>query len=149
VASEALVDANILLRLLTNQPPELAQRAAVLLERAEQTGLELVVAPFTIAEVVHVLQSVYHWDRDVVASRLLQFLSTSVVTVLDAAVVTRALTWFLDVRQIAFADAYLSALATARCHGRVVSFDRDLRRLEGIEVIAQPGDLPHGAAGPQ
>jgi hypothetical protein len=40
---EALVDANVLLHYLTNQPPELAEPAAAILETAEQQRTALVL----------------------------------------------------------------------------------------------------------
>lgn len=60
---EALLDANILLRYLTDVPRDLADRVAGILERAEDSGTDLVVAPLIFAEVIYVLQSVYGWSR--------------------------------------------------------------------------------------
>ena len=56
---EALVDANLLLRYLTNEPRRLADRAAATPQGAEQQRTALVVTPLTLAEVVYVLASVY------------------------------------------------------------------------------------------
>jgi predicted nucleic acid-binding protein len=52
------VDANVLLRLITNDPPELAERAASLVERAEQGEVILKVSSIVVAEVVWVLIAV-------------------------------------------------------------------------------------------
>jgi len=49
------VDANILLRLITNDPPDLAERAARLANRAEQGEITLKVTSIVVAEVVWVL----------------------------------------------------------------------------------------------
>ncbi|MEB3337389.1 MAG: PIN domain-containing protein [Leptolyngbyaceae bacterium] len=57
------VDTNIFLRLLTGDPPELAQRAFRLAERAEQGEIRLRVSPMVVAEMVWVLSSFYKYPR--------------------------------------------------------------------------------------
>ena len=51
------VDANVLLRLLTNQPPALARKAQSLMRRAAEGELLLVIPVVVLAEVVWVLRS--------------------------------------------------------------------------------------------
>ena len=145
MAEEALVDANVVLRHLTGQPPALAEEAARLLETAEQQRMNLVLAALTVAEVVYVLESVYGWDRTAIADGLLEFLSADVLVVLDGEAVRQALTWYRDVRRVHFADAYVAALAVQRGHGNMITFDRELRRLAGINTITtgtQPRERP-------
>jgi predicted nucleic acid-binding protein len=131
---EAIVDANILLRYLTNEPREQAERAAVLLESAQALGVTLVVAPLTLADVVCVLESAYQWDRRTLVNGLLQFMTASALQFLEADVVDWALCWYRDLPGLDFADAYVAALAAYRGHGNVMSFDRDLYRVPGITV---------------
>ncbi|MHB0869415.1 MAG: PIN domain-containing protein [Chloroflexota bacterium] len=138
---EAILDANVLLRYLTDEPRELADRVAAILEVAENDRISLVVAPLTLAEVVYVLESVYHWPRKEIADRLLELLSASVLTVVEEDTLARALTWYRDLPGLDFADGYVAAAATVRGHGRVVSFDRHLRRVPGITAITEPDQL--------
>jgi predicted nucleic acid-binding protein len=56
---EALIDANILVRHLTGQPPALARLSVEIMQAAEQSRLSLVVTPLTLAECVWVLETVY------------------------------------------------------------------------------------------
>ena len=56
---EAIVDAHILLRHLTDEPRDLVDRVAAVLKAAERRRIGLVVAPLTVAEGVYVLESVY------------------------------------------------------------------------------------------
>ena len=47
--NEVLADANILVRFLTNEPPDLADRAAVLLIRAGKERMDVVVPPIIMS----------------------------------------------------------------------------------------------------
>jgi predicted nucleic-acid-binding protein len=140
---EAVLDANILLRYLTDQPRELADRVAAILERAEQQRTALIVAPLILAEVVDVLESVYQWPRTDIARGLLDLVSSAVLVVLEQPTVIQAPNWYGADRRLDFADAYVAALAVERGHGTVISSDRDLKRLPAITVI-QDSDTIRG-----
>lgn len=139
---ECLVDANILLRYLTNEPRDLADPAAALLERTEQSAIALVVAPLTLAEVVYVLESVYAWPRRDIALRLSDLIAASVFVVLELEVMAQTLALYRDTAALDFADAYVAALAGSRGRSGVMSFDRELRRVPGIRLIQDPADVP-------
>ena len=139
--SEVVLDANVLLRLLTGEPHDLADRAKAIIAEAERKRVFLVLTPLTLAEVVFVLQSVYDRDRKEVAEQLLDLISAPSLTVLDRPALQQALIWYRDVHGIHFADAYVAAVATARGHGRVASFDRHVGRLPGVTAIQQVADL--------
>jgi predicted nucleic acid-binding protein len=138
---ESILDANILLRLLTDEPREFADRVAAILERAEERRVLLVVASLTLAELIYVLESVYSWPRSDVADGLLRLISASVFVFLDESAIVQALNWYRDRAGLDFADAYIAALAIQRGHRTVVSFDRDLRRLPDITVIQHADDI--------
>jgi predicted nucleic-acid-binding protein len=138
---EAVLDANVLLRYLTDEPRELADLAAGILEAAEARRVALVVASLTLAEVVYVLGSVYHWSRNEIAERLLDLLSASALVVLEQDAIVQALEWYRDVPGLHFADAYVAALALIRGHGMVISFDRALRRVADITLVQDPGAI--------
>ena len=133
--SEALVDANVLVRFLTGEPAEMAERANAILERGSRGELTLTLTPLVVAELVYVLHRVYGWPRALVAERLLELVATDAMQVLEAPVVEQALTWYRDVASVHFPEAYLAALALLRGHGRVASFDRDVHRLPGVLVL--------------
>ena len=138
MAGEAILDSNILLRYLTDEPRQLADRAAAILEEAEANRLALIVVPVVLAEVVYVLEKVYRWGRPDIANRLLELLSASVITFLDSDAVTQTLIWYGEIAGLDFADAFVCATAIVRGHGVVVSFDHDLERLDGVKVVTQP-----------
>jgi predicted nucleic acid-binding protein len=142
--SEAVVDANILLRLLTGMPPELAARARELFRLALERGIALVLAPMILAEVAYVLSRVYQWPRPSVADGLIELLDTEPLVVLERPVVEQMLGWFREHPSLGLPDAYVAALAVSRGHGNVISFDRDLRRIPAVNLIGAPAAVPPG-----
>ncbi len=122
------VDANVLLRFLTGDPPELAGRASRLLERAERDGLPLRVHPVVVAETVWVLQSFYGYSKGEISAALVPLLEHPALRAEGARIVLDALETMAS-SNVDFADAVLAE--TARSRGEcVVSFDKDFRKLE-------------------
>lgn len=138
---EAVVDANILLRFLIDEPRELADRVAAILEAAEQHQVSLVVTALTLAEVVYVLESVYKWERRTIAERLIELITASVLQIAEQNTLKQAPTWYRDIGSLHFADAYIAAVAAAQSHGAVISFDQALRRVPEITLVQDPGPI--------
>ena len=64
------VDADVLLRLLTGDPPAQARKVLALAKKAEAGEVRLRVAPLVVAEVVWTLTSFYGYTRQRVAEVL-------------------------------------------------------------------------------
>lgn len=139
--TEAVLDANILLRHLTGQPPELAQQARGLLQAAERRKIRLTVTALTLAEVVFVLDRTYRWSRHKISSGLQTLLTAGVVHVPEHHILARALALYHNYPRVQFADAYVAAVALER-GAALISFDRDLRGIPRLRLIATPDDLP-------
>ena len=125
-----LVDANILLRFLTKQPPDQADQARRILERGAKGELSLVVEPLILAEVIYVLSGVYSYPIERIQSELLALLSTDAVrleTTLLERVVIEALSKLSA--KLDFPDTYLAARARLS-GGQVVSFDKGFEKLD-------------------
>lgn len=138
---EAVVDANILLRFLIDEPRDLADRVVAIFEAAERHHVALVVTSLTLAEVVYVLESVYKWERRTIADRLLDLVSASVLQIAEQSILTQALAWYRDIGSLHFADAYIAAVAAAQGHGVVISFDRAMRCVPDITLVQDPGPI--------
>lgn len=124
--SDLWVDANVLLRFITGEPQEMAQRALRLIERAEQGEVTLRLSPLVVAEMVWVLSSFYRYSRTQIAEVLLPLITATGV-VLEEAQVVIALDR-MATANVDFVDAFLAE--TARIEGgAVASFDRDFSRL--------------------
>lgn len=132
-APAALLDANILLRYLTGDPEALADRARLLLERAERGEVRLILTPLTVAECVWVLKSFYKRPLPAIAAALQQVMALDGLTTGQEGVVSAALTAMAR-HNVDFADAYLAELAR-RDGLSVATFDLDFGRL-GVSLLA-------------
>jgi predicted nucleic acid-binding protein len=122
------VDANVLLRLITNDPPEMADRATRFVERAEQGEVTLKISSIVVAEVIWVLISFYGYSREQVADVLIAFLTSEGIILESADQVIAAIDRMASVN-VDFVDAYLAESARKN-NEAVASFDRDFKRLD-------------------
>jgi predicted nucleic acid-binding protein len=122
------IDANLILRFLTKQPQDLAERSLRFIQRAEQGEITLQITPLVIAEVVWVLGSFYRYPRPEIAQTLIPFLGTDGLVVQELQQVIQALERMASAN-VDFVDAYLAEIAR-QARGTVASFDRDFRRLD-------------------
>ena len=127
------LDTNVLIRHLTGDPPELAQRATQFLTAAE----ELLVPDLIVAEVVYVLESFYEVERPRVAELVRAIIAFPAITVLDQDLLLRAIEIY-EIDRIDFAEAYLVASAERSDINSVVSFDRSIDRVGTVHRL-EPG----------
>jgi predicted nucleic acid-binding protein len=122
------VDANVLLRFITKDPPALAERSARLMARAERGEVSLYVAPLVLAEVIWVLKSFYKYAMVDIAHVMSALVSATGVAVDDRVTFIRAVELARD-QNVDFIDAFLALQAAA--HGEsVCTFDKtDFKRL--------------------
>ncbi len=129
----AFVDTNILIRHLTGDPPKQARQATAFLAAAE----ELLLADLIVAETVYVLESFYEVPRNRVADLVRAVIAFPPVTVVDEALLLRALEVY-EVNRLDFAEAYLVACAEVSGVGAVASFNRAVSRVPTVRHIV-PG----------
>lgn len=131
------VDANVILRFLTGDPPKMAARALELMKRAEKGDIGLRVSHLIVAEIVWVLSSFYRYAKSQIAEILISFLSSDGIFVESSALLIQALQDMAE-QNVDFIDAYLAALARTQEEG-ICSFDNDFDRLN-ITWVTPPGD---------
>ncbi|MEX2046900.1 MAG: PIN domain-containing protein [Chloroflexota bacterium] len=129
----AWLDANVLIRVLTDQPADLARKAQTLLGRAQKGDLLLVLSVVVVAEVVWVLGRHYGYDRDRIALGLRELVTADGIAAEGADDVLDALALMVD-HNVDFPDAYLAAAANRR-GDLVATFDTDFRKL-GARIVA-------------
>lgn len=129
-ALSAFLDTNVLIRHLTGDPPDMAERATAALAASER----LLVADLVLAECVYVLESFYEVERDRVAELMRAAIALPSIAVLDAPLLLRALEIY-EVDRLDFAEAYLVANAEVTGVGAVMSFDRAIDRVRTIERV--------------
>lgn len=129
--SEAL-DANVLLRHFTGQPPEMAARATTALVQAPPRSF--VLTDLTVAEIVYVLQGPYARPRDEVAQLVEATLALGSVIVDNEALLRRTLDHYAR-RNMDWPDAYLVASVEQRHLDGLLSFDRLDAKIAGLPVV--------------
>jgi len=123
----AFLDTNVLIRHLTDDPPEAAERATRLLEAGEP----LILTDVIVAECVHVLESYYELDPDEVTRLIRSAFDLPCVRTLDPRSLLRALE-IHAVTGIDFPEAYLVSLAEHTGVEQIVSFDRAIDRVPSV-----------------
>ncbi len=117
-----LVDANIVLRYILNDHPELSERAAELLEQNEAF-----LPTEVVCEVVYVLQKVYSVPRKQIQARLCALLDEHLIAAEKTEVLQQALAVYCT-KNLDIVDALLWAYHNVD-HYQVVTFDEKLSKL--------------------
>jgi predicted nucleic-acid-binding protein len=128
-----LLDANVLVRFLTQDDPKQSPASTVLFEKAERREVTLHLDGLALAEAVYVLIGRYGRSRVDVANVLLALVQNAGIETVEADIVTDALRRFAAFN-VDFADAWLAARAARDGHA-IASFDRDLDKFKDIKRI--------------
>jgi len=127
------VDANVLLRFLTGDPPEMAERSARLMSKAEDGEIVLVVSAMVVAEVIWVLKSFYSFSFKDIARVVIPLISADGLETEDCALMVQAIELAQE-KNVDFIDAVL-ALKAVRHEESVCSFDNHFKRLPAHRVV--------------
>jgi predicted nucleic acid-binding protein len=125
-------DTNVIVRLVTDDPPAQAQAARRFLDRAAATNTDVYIPDVVVAELAFVLTSVYTLTVQETAGAIGRLLEHRSVVVDDAGALFTALDLW-SVTALDFVDAYLAATTWASESVGVLSFDRDFDRVLGIK----------------
>jgi predicted nucleic acid-binding protein len=133
---KALVDASLLVRYLTGDPPHLAEKAAQVLDGEETLGITEVA----LVETAYALESVYGVPRKEVVDALLALLRKENLKAVggDKDLWTRALLCRPS-RRVSFGDALIWAAALASGVKRVYTLDA---RFPEEEIAVGPPEDP-------
>ncbi|MCH8206510.1 MAG: PIN domain-containing protein [Chloroflexi bacterium] len=125
----------MVVRYLTDDPPELAEQAAQIIDRLD----DLEVTDVVLAETGYVLTSVYQIPRDMVVDHLMTFVQKRNISVfsLDKGLVLQALILCRPSGRVSFADAMVWAAARSAGSRVIYSLDERFPR-DGVEVRTGP-----------
>lgn len=126
-----MLDTSMIVRYLTGDPPELAERAAQVIDQEDG----LLVSEVVIAETAYVLTTVYKIPREAVVDMLILFVQKRNIQpfALDKDHLLQALLLCRPSGRVSFADALVWAAARST-EGKVVySLDERFPR-EGVDV---------------
>lgn len=125
------LDTSVLVRYLTGDAPELAERAAAIIDGDEN----LQVTDVVLTETAYVLTSVYQVPREVVVDHLIAFLQRQNVSpyAIRKALALQALLLCRPSGRVSFADATIWAAARSAEAEVVYSFDQRFPR-GGLQI---------------
>lgn len=131
----AFLDTSIVVRYLTDDPPDLAERAASVIEG--EGSLE--ITDVVLAETAYVLTSVYEIPRSVVVDHLVALLQRENVSTfaLDEGAVLQALLLCKPSARVSFADAMVWAAAHSSRSRVVYTLDERFPS-DGVDVRHEP-----------
>jgi len=133
----AYVDANVILRFITGDPPEMALKAKTLFEAADRGEVTLALDEIIVAEVVWVLHSFYKIEKDKIKQVMQTFIANKGIEMADKTGALLALTLFAD-QNVDFADALVSMHVNRDGVSGIFTFDRHFDRLPGVKRLT-PG----------
>lgn len=132
------VDTNILLRYLTRDDEQKAQRALNLLVKVEQGEEKVVSSSLVIFETIFTLQHSYKISRQQISSLILPIISLRGFQLPNKNVYYQAFDFYIT-KNISFADAYNAAYMLSESISNIYSWDKVFDRIEGIERL-EPGE---------
>lgn len=131
----AFLDTSIVVRYLTGDPPQMAERAARILDGEE----ELILTDVVLAETAYVLTSFYRVPRrtavdtliDLILKRNVSLHGREKTTAIEAMLLCR------PSKRVSFVDALVWSLARASGLGRIYTFD-DRFPADGLHLLSEP-----------
>lgn len=128
------IDTNVLVRYLTWDEPQQAERAAAVIEAAADAGEPLFVSPIVVCELVWVLEAAYGMAREAALGAVEALLRTAQIEFADKDVLWQALG---DARSGAadFSDYVIGRKAAAAGCALTVTFDRALADSALFELL--------------
>jgi predicted nucleic acid-binding protein len=129
----AFIDTNIIVRHLTGDPPDMAERATRFLASERR----LLLTDLVVAETVYVLESFYEAPRVQVATAIRSMVAFESIVCVDPAMLLRAIEVY-ETDGLDFAEAYLVASAESTQVRRVASFDQAIDRVQTVERVEPP-----------
>ena len=131
------LDANVILRFILRDHKELSAKAREIMQAASDGRIAAHCDPVIVAEVVYVLSSQYGASRAQIAEALERILKPESTVMPGKERYLRALRIYAETTAH-FGDACACAAAIEDCEGRLLSFDRELSKIEGIGRSERP-----------
>ena len=122
-----LIDTNIIIRILIQEPLEQAEQVNQLLEKVEEGECMLCIPSMVIAECCWVLQSFYKFSKSQIAEVLIEFILSLGIEV-EESIVIDALKRYSDFN-VDFIDAYLACKANSKSLSLITWNRKDFKKL--------------------
>lgn len=128
------IDANVILRYLTNDVPDQAKQAEELLKRVEAGTEDVFLPDIILADIIWILDGYYKQTREDIREWITTILSLQGLTFSDKDMALNALDIYVD-NKIDWSDAFTASQMLQRGITEIYSFDKHFNRIEGIAKI--------------
>lgn len=129
-----IIDANIILRYLTNDVQDQAERAGELLAKVEAGSEEVLLPDIILADIIWVLEGYYKQSREQIREWITTILSMRGLRFSDKSVALDALDIYVDVG-IDWSDAFVTGQMINHGIMEIYSFDRHFDRIGATKKI--------------
>lgn len=129
MARKLWIDTNVIIRIITGDPKDLAEEAEEMIQKVEAGELVLRLTPLVVAECCWVLASFYEADPADIGEALIKFTNSIGVETEEKDVVQQALRYYMD-RNVDFVDTYIAAHAKVNPPEDVVTWDNHFNQLD-------------------
>src|SRR5262245_18523996 len=131
MAALRFLDTNVLLRHLTGDDAQKANRAMALLHRVEEGDERVATSQMVIFEVVFTLQTSYRLSKPRIRELLLPLSDLPGIEIPDKSLFAQAFEIYID-QNVSFSDGYNAAYMKHRNINEIYSWDADFNRIPGI-----------------
>lgn len=132
--SMSAIDANVILRFLTNDDPAKAQACARLLEKVESNEQQIWLPDLVLADVVWTLEKYYRQSKDRIADLLVPIISLRGLHCARKEVIFKALRLYVE-HNVDWTDAFVAAQVQRGKGATIYSYDRDFDRISGLTRV--------------
>lgn len=122
------IDANVLLRFILKDVPDLFSQSRKILEEAKSGKHHIYISQIIIFEVVFTLKKYYKWEKSEIIENIKALLALNFLEIESKEIFTKAIYIFQDTN-ISFVDSFLLARSRITGH-QIKTFDRKLEKLQ-------------------
>ena len=129
-----IINANVILRYLTNDVQDQAEQAGELLAKVEAGSEEVLLPDIILADIIWVLEGYYKQSREQIREWITTILSMQGLRFSDKSVALDALDIYVDLG-IDWSDAFVTGQMINHGIMEIYSFDRHFDRIGAIKKI--------------
>jgi len=130
----AAIDANIILRFLTNDDPVKAEACAGLLEKVERNECRVWLPDLVLADIIWTLEKFYRTSKPEIAELLTPLVGLRGMYCADKEDVLQALNFYVR-HNLDWTDAFVAAQIISQKAGMIYSYDRDFDKFREIKRV--------------
>lgn len=130
----AFLDTSVLVRVITNDIPHLAERSERLIREIAAGTRTVRLSDTVIFETVHVLMTQYDSDRVWIRDSLMPLLDLSGMLLPEKVLYGEVFDRWIRERSLSFADSYHLSLAKSLGIAEIISFDRKLNKEPAVRL---------------